>query len=89
MLQIEGSERTMSQNSDSPYKEIRDIESELNQLKMIKTKLQNDLNDKKWDKMPKIFHYAASKHTEEALQLHGEIIKLREENKRLKQNMKF
>ena len=53
MLHIEGAERTIS--SDSPFKKNDDIEAEINELKKIKTRMQNETKDQKWEKIPKIF----------------------------------
>jgi hypothetical protein len=75
MLHIEGADRTIS--SDSPYKRNDDIEGEINELKQIKAKLQDNLKDQRWDKIPKIFKYAAELHTKEALGLHQEIVRLK------------
>jgi hypothetical protein len=84
MVHIEGANRTIS--TDSPYKKLDDIEGEINELKSIKTKLQNDMKDQKWEKIPKIFKYAAELHTKEALGLHSEIVRLKSENLRLKKS---
>ena len=85
-IPISGAKKTLSENSHSPYKniEIESIEDEINELKSIKTRLQQDMRDQKWEKIPKIFKYAAELHNNEALGLHQQILKLKSENQKLK-----
>ena len=47
------------------------------------------MRDRKWDKIPKIFKYAAELHSKEALGLHEEIVRLKSENHRLQQTAKI
>ena len=47
------------------------------------------MRNRKWDKIPKIFKYAAELHSKEALSLHHEIVKLKSENNRLKESAKI
>lgn len=73
-IHIEGAKKTLSENSPSPYKMITEnIEDEIVELKSIKSKLQKEMKDQKWDKIPKIFKYAAELHSKEVLGMHRQI----------------
>ena len=72
MIPISGAKKALSEHPNTPLKNARvdSIEDEINELKSIKTLLQKDLKESKWEKIPKIFKYAAELHTKEALGLH-------------------
>jgi len=63
------------------------LDMEIDNLKQIKKKLAHQARS--WEKMPQVFKYALELHSKEQLGFQQQIIKLKQENFKLKQDLEI